>query len=67
MLVDGISGTIPMVLAVRLPRLLVYMGGGFVNGGCCVKGVGKMQINDVLMWHVFDLQDILHATCPSSG
>ena len=29
---DGISGTIPMVLAVLLPRLLVYMGGGFVNG-----------------------------------
>ena len=32
-----------------------------------MKGVGKMEINDVLMWHVFDLQDILHATCPSSG
>ena len=21
-----------------------------------MKGVGKMEINDVLMWHVFDLQ-----------
>ena len=27
-----------------------------------MKGVGKMEINDVLMWHIFYC-----ATCPLSG
>ena len=27
-----------------------------------MKGVGKMEINDVLMWHAFDLQ-IFYVPC----
>ena len=34
-----------------------------------MEGVGKMEMNNVLMWHFFDLQIfcVLCATCPSSG
>ena len=51
----GVFDLILQLLAVRLLRLLVYMGRWVCEWRLLSERVGEKEINDDLMWHVFDL------------